>query len=54
MAALAELQWLQPEQKNYEDFKARLTRLVEIYKHYGWTYRAKSLVLEDEDKPRNW
>ena len=53
MAALAELQWLQPDQKNYEDFKARLPHLVEIYKLYGWTYRAKSLVLEDEDKPKN-
>ena len=53
MAALAELQWLQPEQKDYDDFKTRLTRLVEIYKHYGWTYRAKSLVLEDEDKSKN-
>ena len=43
MAALAELQWLQPELKNYEDFKARLTHLVDIYKLKGWTYRAKSL-----------
>ena len=50
MAALAELQWLQPEDKDYQDFKARLPRLVDIYKHYGWTYRAKSLILEDEDK----
>ena len=53
MAALAELQWLQPQDKDYADFKARLPRLIDIYKHYGWTYRAKSLVLEDEDKPRN-
>ena len=53
MAALAELQWLQPDQKDYEDFKARLTRLVEIYKHYGWTYRAKSLTHEGEDNPKN-
>ena len=53
MAALAELQWLQPDQKDYNDFKSRLPRLVEIYKMYHWTYRAKSLVLEDEDKPKN-
>ena len=53
MAALAELQWLQPQDKDYADFKSRLTRLVEIYKHYGWTYRAKSLVKEDEDKLSN-
>ncbi len=48
MAALAEVQWLEPADKDYQDFKARLPRLVEIYKHYGWTYRAKSLVQEDE------
>ena len=53
MAALAELQWLQPEEKDYNDFKARLTRLVEMYKHYNWTYRAKSLVMENEDKAEN-
>lgn len=53
MAALAEVQWLQPEEKDYMDFKARLPRLVEIYKHYNWTYRAKSLVLENEDQPQN-
>ena len=53
MAALAEVQWLQPEEKNYLDFKARLPRLVEIYKHYNWTYRAKSLIMENEDQSQN-
>ena len=53
MAALAEVQWLAPELKNYEDFKARLSRLADIYKHYNWTYRAKSLIQENEDKPNN-
>jgi hypothetical protein len=43
MAALAELQWLQPQLKDYQDFKARLPHLIDIYRHYGWTYRAKSL-----------
>ena len=47
MAALAELQWLQPDRKDYKDFLTRLGRLVEIYKHYGWTYRAKSLTDEE-------
>ena len=50
MAALAELQWLQPEMKNYPDFKQRLMRLVEIYKLNGWNYRYRSMVLEDENK----
>ena len=48
MAALAELQWLQPDQKDFTDFKARLPHLVSIYQHYGWTYRSKSLTAEDE------
>ena len=52
MAALAELQWLPAELKDYQDFKERLPRLVEIYKYYGWTYRAKSLVQDDEEKEK--
>ena len=51
MAALAEVQWLQPEDKDYQDFKLRLPHLVELYKLYSWTYRSKSLVVEDDDKP---
>ena len=50
MAALAEVQWIQPKAKDYQDFKTRLTRLVDIYKLYHWTYRAKSLVEEEEEK----
>ncbi len=50
MAALAEVQWIQPQDKDYQDFKARLPHLVDIYKRYGWTYRAKSLVADEEDK----
>ena len=49
MAALAEVLWVQSDQKDYQDFMTRLPHLVEIYKHYGWTYRAKSLVPEDEN-----
>ncbi len=48
MAALAEVQWLRPADKDYDDFLARLPHLVDIYKHYGWTYRAKSLTEKDE------
>ena len=50
MAALAEVQWLQPQDKDYQDFKARLPHLVDIYKLYGWTYRAKSLTAEDDEE----
>lgn len=48
MAALAEVQWIQPQEKDFQDFKARLPHLMDIYKRYGWTYRAKSLT-EEED-----
>jgi hexosaminidase len=48
MAALAEVQWIQPQEKDFQDFKARLPHLMDIYKRYGWTYRAKSLTEEDE------
>ena len=47
MAALAEVQWLQPELKDFDDFRDRLLHLSEIYKLYAWTYRAKSLSDED-------
>lgn len=50
MAALSEVLWLDSANKDYSDFKARLTHLAEIYKFYHWTYRAKSLVMENEDK----
>ena len=48
MAALAEVQWLQPTEKDYQDFMARLPHLVDIYKRYGWTYRARSLTDNEE------
>ena len=48
IAALAEVLWLSPQDKNYQDFKERLPRLADIYRLYSWTYRAKSLTAEDE------
>ena len=50
MAALAEVLWTNPQDKDFQDFKARLPRLADIYKLYNWTYRAKSLSPEDEQK----
>ena len=38
MGALSECQWMQPEQKNFEDFKQRASHLTQIYRLYGWTY----------------
>ena len=48
MAALAEVLWLDPRDKDYEDFMARLPRLADIYRLHNWTYRAKSLMPDDE------
>ena len=36
MAALAEVQWMQPDQKNFEAFKERVTRLKAIYDKHHW------------------
>ena len=36
MAALAEVQWMQPDQKNFEAFKERVTRLKAIYDLHHW------------------
>ena len=38
MAALCEVQWTQPEKKNYEQFLVRLSHLAEIYKANGYNY----------------
>ena len=38
MAALAELQWLQPERKNYAQFLERAQRLTALYDRYNWKY----------------
>lgn len=38
MGALSECQWMQPEQKNFEDFKQRASHLAQIYQLHGWTY----------------
>lgn len=37
-AALAEVQWTNPEKKNYEDFLTRLPQLVKIYKAENYNY----------------
>lgn len=38
MSALAEVQWTQPNQKNYEAFLQRLTRLTQLFELKGYTY----------------
>lgn len=52
MAALAEVQWTQPERKNYEAFRQRLTRLTRLFELYHYQY-AKHLW-PDRQLPSRW
>lgn len=38
MDALTEIQWVLPEQKNYDDFLNRAYKMVEFYDLKGWNY----------------
>lgn len=38
MAALCEIQWSQPEKKNYDCFTHRLPHMMDIYKSLGYNY----------------
>jgi hexosaminidase len=38
MAALAEVQWRQPEKKDFKDFTKRLARLMKFYQRDGFNY----------------
>ena len=52
MSALAEVQWTQPERKNYEAFLQRLTRFTSLFEQYHYTY-AKHLW-PDRQIPNRW
>jgi hexosaminidase len=51
MAALCEVQWMQPEQKNYEDFLSRLMPLIEIYKTNNYNYAKHIFDIDAEIVP---
>ena len=38
MAALSELQWCNPEQREYQDFLSRCNHIRDLYEHYGYNY----------------
>ena len=42
MAALAEVQWMKPEKKDYQQFHQRLDKLAQLYSKYGLTYALHS------------
>ena len=52
MSALAEVQWTQPERKNYKAFLQRLTRFTSLFEQYHYTY-AKHLWPERQI-PNRW
>ena len=52
MSALAEVQWTQPDRKDYEAFRQRLTRLTQLFERYGYVY-AKHLWPERQ-MPSRW
>lgn len=39
IAALAEIQWSKPENKDIQDFLRRLKHQIDIYKFYGYNYK---------------
>lgn len=38
LAALSEVQWMQPESRNYDNFTSRLPRLINHYRSLGYNY----------------
>ena len=52
MSALAEVQWTQPERKDYKNFLERLTHLTSFFELYHYTY-AKHLW-PDRQIPNRW
>lgn len=38
LAALSEVQWLEPEVKDYDQFTSRLVRLIDLYRALGYNY----------------
>lgn len=47
-AALSEVQWTQPDRKDYENFKNRLPSLIKIYDAYGYNYAKHIFGIEAE------
>lgn len=39
IAALSEIQWSKPENKNIQNFLKRLKHQLELYKVYGYNYK---------------
>ena len=51
LAALSEVQWLQPDKKNYMDFLRRLPRLITFYDKYNYNYAVHVFGVQASAKP---
>ena len=48
MAALCEVQWCKPENKDFNNFKQRLLQLIKIYEKRGYNYAKHILDIEEK------
>lgn len=48
MGALSEIQWTEPEKKNYKEFLPRLGNLMKLYDNYGYNYATHIFNIEDK------
>ncbi|NDV70413.1 family 20 glycosylhydrolase [Dysgonomonas sp. 25] len=48
LAALSEVQWTQPEKKNYDNFTKRLYPLTKLYDQFGYTYARYIFDIQSE------
>ena len=51
MAALAEVQWMQPEKKNYNAFLKRLLPMMKRYEYHNYTYAKHLFDISADFKP---
>ena len=51
MAALAEVQWTQPEKKDFKDFTKRMARLMKFYQRDGFNYAKNVFDLKVDFTP---
>jgi hexosaminidase len=51
MAALAEIQWCKPQQRDYKDFVNRCFRMAKLYDHYQYNYAHHIFDLQAEVSP---
>jgi hexosaminidase len=53
MAALSEVQWSDPESRDFADFTARLFRLMKLYDKFGYNYARHIFSARAEFTPNN-